>query len=218
MVEQNAGTAEHPISLPVLLHDPEPVLLRHGVGRIGVKGRLLPLGHYLHLSVQLRGGSLVDPAAFLQPADPHRLQHPEHSQRIHIRRILRHIEGHLHMALGRQIVDLIRAYLPDQFDEAQRISQIPVLQMKIFLSLQMHDPLSVIHRGTPYHTVHLISLLQQKFRQIRTVLSCHACDQRPLSHTILSLPNQLHFFETLYFFIIRFIIEIIVHNLHYIDF
>lgn len=126
VVEQDAGAAEHMVGLPVLLDDPEAVLLGHGIGRIGVERGGLPLGDFLHLAVQLGGGGLVDAAGLGQPTDPHRFQDAQHAGGHHVGGIFRHVKADLHMALGRQVVDLIRANLTDQLDQADGIAQVAI--------------------------------------------------------------------------------------------
>ena len=65
MVEENAIGGENAVGLPVIAHNPVSVLLRRRIGRIGVEGSCLALGDLLHFSEELRGGRLVEFAAFL---------------------------------------------------------------------------------------------------------------------------------------------------------
>ena len=51
VIEEYARAAEHVVSLAVLLHYPEAILLGHGVGRVRVERRVLVLRHLLHLAV-----------------------------------------------------------------------------------------------------------------------------------------------------------------------
>ena len=177
VVEQDAVDREHAVGLPVLLHHPVPVLLGNGVGAVGVEGRGLPLGHLPHLPVQLRGGGLVEPARLLHAQNPDALQNPQHPQRVHVPGVLRHVEAHLHVALGRQIVHLIRLHQPQNADDAAGIAQIPVVQRNP--PQQMRNPLRIGQGGPAGHAVNLIALFQQQLRQIGTILSGNSGNQCP---------------------------------------
>ena len=178
VVEQNAVDREHAVGLPVLLHHPVPVLLGDGVGAVGVEGRGLLLGHLLHLPVQLRGGGLVEPACFLHAQNPDALQQAQYPQRVHIPGVLRHVEAHLHVALGRQVVHLLRLYQPQDTDDAAGIAQIPVVEGNFIQ--QMGNPVRVGQGRPPGHAVDLVPLLQQQLCQIGPVLTRYACYQRSL--------------------------------------
>ena len=128
VVKEDAVDGKHAIGLPVFLDHPEAVLLGHGVGGIGMEGRGFPLGDLLHLAEKLRGGSLIDAALRGQAADAHRFQNPQHSQSVNVSGILRHIKGHLHVALGRQIVNFIGLHQGNDPDQAGGIRQVSVVE------------------------------------------------------------------------------------------
>ena len=85
MIKQDPGACEHSVCLAVFLDDPVPVLFCDSIWRIGMKRCLLTLGNFLNLSVQLRGGCLIDTAGLLKSCYPHCLKYPENSGGINIR-------------------------------------------------------------------------------------------------------------------------------------
>ena len=138
---------------------------------------VLVLGDLLDLAVQLGGGGLIDAAGVLQAAEAHSLQYAQHAGGIDIGCELRHIEADLHMALGGQIVDLIRAHGADDREDAHRIAQIAVVQVEVGVTLQMGDALTVINGGAADNAVDIVALLKQKLCQIAAVLTGNTGDQ-----------------------------------------
>ena len=86
------------------------------------------------------------------------------------------------MALGRQIVYLVGAHLANHLQQAHRIAQVGVMQMKMRLAFQMGNPFPEIDRGTAYRPVDIITFLQQELGQERTILPRDASNQSCLSH------------------------------------
>ena len=177
MVEQDAGAAIHAVRLPVFLNDPETIEFRHRIGAIRVERCILVLRNFLHLAIQLGSGGLVDPAGPRQTALPHGLEDPQHARRIDVRRIFRRVKTHLDMALRRQVVDLVRTDFPNDLDQAHRVAHIGIMQVEMRLSLQVGDPLAEIHRAAADDSVHVITLLQQEFRQVRAILARYTGNQ-----------------------------------------
>ena len=184
MVEQDAVDGEHSVSLPVLLHDPEAVLLGYSIGRIGMEGRGLPLGHLLHLAEELGGRGLIDLRLFGQAQDAAGLQDPQHPQGIHIAGVLRHIEGHLHMALGRQVVDLIGLSQPNDADQGRRIRQVSIVELD--LPHQMVNSCGIGNRCPAGNAVDLVTLFQQEFGKVASILTGNTGNQCNFRHNITS--------------------------------
>ena len=109
---------------------------------------------------------------------PDRLQHPRDPHPRELRRQRRLQPRHRHKRHRRQVVDLIRPRRPQRVHQRTLIEQITLMQRDPIT--QMLDPLELLRRRTPHHPVHLITLLQQQLRQIRTVLTRHPGDQRAL--------------------------------------
>ena len=141
VVEQDAVAAEHIVTLTVVLHNPEAVKLRHTVGAAGVEGRRLLLRNLLHESVQLGGRGLIDAALVGQTRDAHRLQQAQHAHGVGIGRELGHVEAHLHVALCRQVIDLVRLDFADDADEAGGVGHVAPVQVHQTLLLHVAHPL-----------------------------------------------------------------------------
>ena len=75
------------------------------------------------------------------------------------------------MALRREIIDFCRSDLADDAQNAHRVAQVSVVQMKMRMALQMGNALAVVDGGAAYGAMHLVAFLQEKLGQIRTVLS-----------------------------------------------
>ena len=75
------------------------------------------------------------------------------------------------MGLSRQVVDLVGPDSADDFDQADGIAQIAIVQMKTIIVFQMGDALSVVDGRPSDDAVYFISLFQQQFAQIRAILS-----------------------------------------------
>ena len=172
--------------------DPVAVELRHRVGGAGMKGRRLLLGNLLHLSEKLRGGGLVNPRGLPKARHADCLQNPQDPDSVRVGRVLRLLKGDGHMGLGRQVVDLVWADLQHQADQVHGIRHVPVDQMEavpLLLPLlqKMGDTLRRVRGAPAEEPIDLISLLQQKFRQIGSVLSRDTCNQSCLAHSCMFL-------------------------------
>jgi hypothetical protein len=86
----------------------------------------------LHQAVELTGAGLVDPRFCGEPQDPHRLQDPQRAQRIAVGGVLRALKAHRHMALGAEVVDLIRLHLLDDADQVGAIGEIAVVEGELW--------------------------------------------------------------------------------------
>ena len=177
MIEQNPVHREHPIRLPVLLRDPESILLGHRIRTVGVEGCGFLLGNLFDLAIQFRSGCLIHLRFLRKSQDSNCLQDPQNTQCIHIAGILGHIKGYLYMALCRQVIDLIRLHQADNSNHRRGIRQISIMQRHCILLYQMIDPRRIGNGGSAGNAVNLISLLQQKLCQVRSILSGNACDQ-----------------------------------------
>ena len=149
-----------------------------------------------HLAVEFRSRSLVNLGFLRQAQNPHRLQNTKHADGVHISGILRHIKRNLHMALGCQVVDFIRLHQIDDSDQRRRIRQISVMKGNGACLDQMINA-GRIGNGCPTgDAMHLIPFLQQKLRQIRTILTSNACNQCNFTHDLNSLSINLVFIVT----------------------
>mmetsp|Transcript_6240 Transcript_6240/g.9112 ORF Transcript_6240/g.9112 Transcript_6240/m.9112 type:complete len:279 (-) Transcript_6240:384-1220(-) len=92
VVEKNTVSKVHSISFTVVHQNPEGVLLSDSVWRTGVEGGCLRLGHLLYLSVQLRGGSLVETTSLLKSTSADCIKHTENTNTITVSSVFRHVE------------------------------------------------------------------------------------------------------------------------------
>jgi len=128
VVEQDAVARVHAVRLPVIHRDPVGVELGRPVGAAGVERRFLVLGDLLHLAEQLARGGLVEPRLALHAEDAQGLQDPQGTQGIGLRRVLGRLERDLHVALGTEVVDLVRLHLLDDADDVRGVREVAVVE------------------------------------------------------------------------------------------
>jgi hypothetical protein len=102
------------------------------------------------------------------PTPPDRLKNPGRAEGGGISRILRHLETHLNVTLGPEVVDLFRPKVVDQVGELLLIGQIAVVEEEsslriVGIPVEMIDPTGVEGARPPDHPVHLISLCEKEF-------------------------------------------------------
>jgi len=168
VVEQNAVAGIHAVGLAVVHRDPVGVELGHPVGAAGVERGALLLGDLLHQAVELAGAGLVDPRFLAEPQHAHRLQDAQGAEGVAVGRVFRRLEAHRHVALGAQVVDLIRLHLLDDPDQVGAVRQVAVVQREPLIELvrvliQVIDPRGVEAARPPLDAVHRVALLQQQF-------------------------------------------------------
>ena len=173
MIEQNAVGRVQTIGLAVIHRDPVSVKLGDRVGRARVKGRGFGLRRFHGRAVHFRGGCLAEPRLSLQARNPDGFQEPQRAQRIRIGGVLGRLEAHLDMALGRQIVDLVRCRFLDDTNEVRRIRHVAMVQDQITMRrmrvlVDVFDAGGVEERGTPLDTVDRVAFRQQQTDQIRS--------------------------------------------------
>ena len=111
VVEEDTVGKVHAVGLAVVHEDPEGVLLGDGVGRTGVEGGGLGLGDLTDLTVELRGGGLVEADLLLHTAGTDGVEHAEDTNTIGIGGVLGHVEGNLDVGHGAEVVNLIGLHL-----------------------------------------------------------------------------------------------------------
>ena len=180
VVEQYPIAGVKVVRFPVILRDPEAVLLCNRVRTARIERRRLALRNLLHLAVEFGGRCLVKPRR--NPGLLDRVQQPQSPDRIGLRRVLRNLETHLHVALRAEVVDFGGLDLLDQAAQVRRIGQVSVVQeqpysVQMRIAVQMVDPPRVEAARTPDDAVHLVALLQQQLGQIGTILTRYARNQ-----------------------------------------
>jgi hypothetical protein len=123
--------------------------------------------------------------------DAQRLEQAQRPQRVGIRSVLGGLEADLHVALRRQVVDLVGLRLLDQADQVGGVGQVAVVQEEarvvlVRIDVEVIDAAGVEGRGAPLDAVHHIALLQQERREIGPILPGHPRDQCDLArHPLL---------------------------------
>ena len=157
VVEQDAAAAEHAVGLAVLLDNPVAVELGHGIGRIGMEGGVLVLGHLFYLAVELGGAGLIDAAGLLQMAGAHGLEDAQDARGIDIGGELGRVEADLHVALGGQVVDLVGTHLVNNLHDGHGVAQVGIMEVEVGLALEVGNALAEIDAGASYNTMYFIS-------------------------------------------------------------
>ena len=86
------------------------------------------------------------------------------------------------MALGGQVVDLVRLHLLDDADQAGTVGQVAVVQDELApgfvgVLVQVVDAVGVEQAGPALDAMHFVALVEQKFGQVGAVLPGDAGDQ-----------------------------------------
>mmetsp|Transcript_33862 Transcript_33862/g.106059 ORF Transcript_33862/g.106059 Transcript_33862/m.106059 type:complete len:379 (+) Transcript_33862:154-1290(+) len=180
VVEEDAVAGVHVVGLAVVFDDPEAVELRDRVGRARVEGRGLPLGDLLHQAVELRGGCLVETGCLLEAAGPNGLEDAENADAVSLRGVLGFLEGHLHVRLRGEVVDLVRPDLRHHGHQVRAVDHVAVVQLHLVEDVV--NPVGVEGRRAPDDPMYLVLLLQKELCQVGTVLARDARDERSPSH------------------------------------
>ena len=138
---------------------------------------VLILRDFFYLPIQFGCRCLVDAAGFGHAQLADSFQDAQYAHGIYICGELWRVETYLHMALCGKVVDFIRTHSADYAQDTHRVAKVGIVQMEMGESLQMSDALTEIYGRTANGTVHVISFLEQQFRQIRSVLSGNACNK-----------------------------------------
>ena len=117
---------------------------------------------------------LVEPA--FHAGAPDRFQQPQCSQRHYIPGVFGDFEAHLDVALCAEVVYLVRPYLAQHGSQGGCVRKIGVVQEKawplfVLVAKDMVDSIGVETRGAALQPMHLITLREQKLRQVGAVLA-----------------------------------------------
>jgi hypothetical protein len=147
--------------------------LGHPVGRTGIKGCSLGLRHFLHLPEHLARGRLVeaDPGVH----DPDGLEDVGDAEGGDVRGQDRLLPGGGDEGHRRQVVDLVRLGQIQDPDERGQIDEVAVDDRQPIE--EVLDPLHPLGAGAADHPMDDVPLRQEKFGQVRAVLSGDAGDE-----------------------------------------
>jgi hypothetical protein len=166
VVEEHAVAGENAIGLAVIHGDPKSVQLGDRVRRPRVEGRRDALRHLLHLAVELRRGGLVELGLLLEATDADGVQQAQRADAVDIGCVLWAFERHSDMALGTEVVDLVRLHELNDAHEAGAVAQITVMQhqplTELRLLIELINPLGVELRAAALDAMHLVAFREQK--------------------------------------------------------
>ena len=132
--------------------------------------------------MKLTSARLIDPGFVCEPQDPHLLQDVQSTQGIAVGGVFRTLKAHRHMALGTEVVDLIRLHVLNNPDQVGAVSEIALVQNQARITLvgilvKMIDPTGVERARTPLNPMNLVAPHQQQLSQVASTLPGDASDQ-----------------------------------------
>jgi len=185
VIEQNAVRGVHGVGLAVVHRYPVGVELGGGVGRSRGKRRGLALRHLPDLAVEFGGRGLVEPGFARQAQQTDRLEQAQRADCIRVGGVFRRLEADLDMALGGEVVDLVRLGFLDDPDQVGRVRHVAVMQKQprlgvVPVGVEVVDTLGVEAGRAALDAVDSIAFFQQEFGQIGAVLPGDPGDQSGL--------------------------------------
>ena len=99
------------------------------------------------------------------------------------------------MALGAEVVDLIRLHLLDDPYPIVTVGKVAVVEHKarvtfVRVLVKVIDPAGIEAASAPLYSMHLVALLQEQLRQVAAILACYSCNKSFLSIDINSVRCQ----------------------------
>ena len=80
-----------------------------------------------------------------QTRDAHSLKNTQDASGINISRKLRRVEAYLDVGLRSQVINFVRPYRADDFNERAGVTQIAVMQMELRMAFKVGYPFPIIH-------------------------------------------------------------------------
>ena len=130
VVEQNAVTGVHAVGFTVVHGDPVGVQFCYRIRRARVERRGLFLWDFLHQTVQLGGGCLVEASFLLKAEEADCFQQTQRTHGINVGCVFRGFEGDRYVAHRAQVVDFIRLYFLQDTGQVGGIGQVAVVQVE----------------------------------------------------------------------------------------
>src|SRR4030095_1084443 len=105
----------------------------------------------------------------------------ELAQRVGVGGVFRRLEAHLHVALGREIVDFVGLHLAQQAQQVGGIRHVAVVQEQagggiVAVAIEVVDAFGVEQRRAAFDAVYDVSAAQQEVGEIGAVLPGDAGD------------------------------------------
>lgn len=175
VVEEDTVRGVHSVRFTVVLDDPESVKFRYTVRGTRVEGSSLGLRSFNDLSVEFGGRGLVESNVVVQSASSDSIEETECSETVDITSVFSHIERNLDVRLGSKIVNFGRLNGRDDGDKVGGIGKISVVENHlgalVNISVQVLDTTSVERGRTTNQSVNLVTFLEEKFSEVRTILT-----------------------------------------------
>ena len=141
-----------------------------------MEGRPLGLGRLLDEAEHLGAAGLVH--ARLEADVAHGVEHAQHADGRNVGRVLRHLEGDLHVALRGQVVDLLWRDRLERADEAVLVDQVAVVERQPVAHVV--DAPGVEGAAPPHEAVNVVALVEEELGEVAAVLPSDPGDQRLL--------------------------------------
>ena len=167
-----------PVALAVVHRDPVAVDLGDAVGAARVERRQLGLGRFADLAEHLRRARLVE--ADLRVDEPDRVEHPGHAESGRLAGEDRLAERRLDEGLRRQVVELIGLALAQDVDDRDLVKHLARDECDAVLDVR--DALERDRARPADHAEHLVALVEEELREVRTVLPGYTGDERATNH------------------------------------
>ena len=185
VVEENPARGVQTVALAVVHRDPVRIDLGGGIGTARVKRSGFILGHRLDQAVHLGAGGLVKTGLWRHL--PHGVEKSDRANGGDIAGELRDIEADPHVALGGQIVNLLRLGFPQDLNQRTRITEIAVMQEQagsfvMAILVNWIDPFGVETGGAADDAVDFVPLPKEQLRQVGAVLSSDPGDKGAFRH------------------------------------
>src|SRR5262249_37939572 len=180
VIEQDAVAGKDVVRLPIVDGHPIRIEFRRRVRTPRAKRRPFGLWNLGNVSVHLRAARLIKSRGDLRLANG--FEDTNCTESGDITGVLGNVEANADVALRGQMVDFVGLDAIEQLDQVRRIGDVAVVQeqphvVDVRIAVKRVDSTSVERRGSPNDTVDLVSLLQQEFGKIRSVLTGNAGNQ-----------------------------------------
>jgi hypothetical protein len=148
-----------------------------------VEGRGFALRGFLHQAIELGGRGLVEAGLFFQAEETDRFQQAQGAEAVDVGGVLGRFEGHRDMAHRAQVVDLVRLDFAHDAIQVRGVGQVAIVQEEILvldvgILVDVVDAFGVEQRSPALDAVDFVTLREQQFGQVGTILSRHTRDQR----------------------------------------
>ncbi len=181
VVEKDAVTGVETVGFAVVNRNPVRIELGHAIGTARIEGRGFLLRDFLHEAVEFGGGSLIETGLFPETEDTDRFEDAQRAQGVGIGSVFGFFEADGDVALGGEVINLVGLDFLNDADEVGGIRQVPVMQAEtavidVRIFVDMIDAVGVEARRPAFDAVHLVTLVEQEFGEVGTILAGYTGD------------------------------------------